>query len=68
MSYAEVSNDVAGYSIVCTEDGSVAKDKVSSSKMLKDARDLANCTYEDNTLWGKEAKVQLPVLIINHIK
>jgi hypothetical protein len=45
---------VAG-SIVCRDDGSVAKDKVSSSKMLKDARDLANCTYEDKTLWGKEA-------------
>lgn len=41
-------------SFVCTENGSVAKDKASSSKMLKDARDLANCTYEDNTLWGKE--------------
>jgi hypothetical protein len=50
-----VSNDIAAYSIVCTEDGSVAKDKASSSKMLKDARDLANCAYEDNSLWGKEA-------------
>jgi len=44
----------AAYSVVCTEDGSVGKDKASPSKMLKDARDLANCTYEDNTLWGKE--------------
>eukprot|EP00253_Pinus_taeda_P000831 PITA_00831 len=42
-------------SIVCTEDGSFPKDKANySSKMLKDARDHANCTYENNTLWGKE--------------
>ena len=27
MSYTEERNDVAAYSIVCTEDGSIAKDK-----------------------------------------
>lgn len=43
----------AASTFVCAEE-TVAKDKASSSKMLKDARELANCTYEDNTLWGKE--------------
>jgi len=55
----------AAYSIVCAEDESVAKDKTSPSKMLNHARDLANCTYEDNTLWGKEVG---PTSLLNHIR
>lgn len=44
----------AASTIVGAEDETVAKYKASPSKILNDARDLANCTYEDKTLWGKE--------------
>ena len=49
----------------CTENGSTTKDRAGPSKKLqKEARVLANCTFEENTLWGKEAILLCFLLLV----
>eukprot|EP00253_Pinus_taeda_P017146 PITA_17146 len=49
------------YPSKAVKDYSTSKTRAILPKMVRDAEDLAKCTYEENTLWGREA---IPTLVL----